>query len=589
MNTTLPLFIGSGYSSTASCIAMYHITGKTALFLLLFTFGAKAGEPEDVKNLLVHFHAGSPTAQRIAIKKLSLRKNLFLFPFFSVQAGHVDRVVRAHAYEGIANFSEDRALPILKNGLNDPSPLVVKSTLALFSRFISEASVKAVIPFLSKQDRSLKLLALRVIGHIGGMKTVKIVTPFLKNSDTLLRTEATKSILNIIRNNSTLLNRGFDAEFLPPVKEAAFSMVSSLLDETIPFLKENLLSEKASDKEKEYAVALFTIFFETLGEKLKTYSLFEEERFYLNKAEAISGRLHSLLKTLIRLAPSSPPVQRGLILNAIANSGLAETIPLLEEGLADPFFLVRIASAKGIASLDGADFASQIVSLTKDSNYYVRLAALEALYFLPTGQNAASLVAMLEEPENDIQYQAAKILGKNRRLSKEMIKTLFSSTDDRVRAVAIHYSGTLENQETTYSLLAKATTDTSPLVREQVVHSISSLSTGSKKVHLLLSLLAAPETFIKREVLIGIQREIQAFAGMQSRSVLKKTLNRMLRDSDSFIRRVSAELLGSVGGLNSRFRLQNLLKNERNPGVLKAAVSSLKKLDERLMRQPNAH
>ena len=119
---------------------------------------------------------------------------------------------------------------------------------------------------------------------------------------------------------------------------------------------------------------------------------------------------YAVIPILETLRDAPDPAVRGFAALTLAQCGRSSVMPALIAALADPDKLVRVATARALASIGPEAVPSLIVALS-DPSWVVRYRAAEALGGIRDPRVSSALVALLDDRRDHVRYMAAKGLA----------------------------------------------------------------------------------------------------------------------------------------------------------------------------------
>jgi HEAT repeat protein len=127
---------------------------------------------------------------------------------------------------------------------------------------------------------------------------------------------------------------------------------------------------------------------------------------FLKDEEVVSRRFPTALwrlrnadYDLRRCGMDPPPTPQALAMNALAELGASQAIPLLRQRIREGNRPNRAAAAHALISLATPGMAGELIDLLRDGDSSVRIAAMDQLARLGSKEALPALLALLQDPE----------------------------------------------------------------------------------------------------------------------------------------------------------------------------------------------
>ncbi len=551
-------------------IKIITTTVKIAFLLFIFQFGLPSSlYANEYDELLRQFQSGSVIEKRLAIKSLKEFNDKSLFSLFKEASNHQDHYIRRHAIEGISRFKTPESFQILKKSLSDPSPFVIEHSIPLFKQFPFPESVDSLLPLLkrpmgrnhielplrgtsektSKENKLLQsniiILTIEALTYLGDKDIVFQITDFLNYPDDKIQALAylnTGVLLQKFKHNYI---KPLDADLEIAVKEDSLATTNRLLELFLPsFIK---TWSNADISVQKNAIWCLGIIADTFIEQLDAYILFEENAKLNRLGVNIRDRLTSIVPLLLAsLEKLEDKELKWYLLTSLSKFRFQDSLPIFIKGLKDSFFLIRIASIKGILELDHDDSIPEILPLLNDPVRVVRLKAIEGLEQTGSSENTPQLVSLLDDKNAQMRWYASKALGAigNEKAVLPLI-TRLKSIDGFTRSVTVQSLGRLGSEEAIESII-EVSDDESYLVREQAGLALGRLKSTEKSFVALIKLLSDKNKYVRRSAFNSLSNILKNPDNRKKHKKMIPMLSFVLRDEDTYIRANASKFIEKI-------------------------------------------
>jgi HEAT repeat protein len=445
---------------------------------------------------------------------------------------HGDAEVVMFSAGVLARTGSPAAIPHLVSLLDHTDINVTQQVIDSLSQLRSSLAVGALLRVLDR-DPWLRFAAVHALGEIGDERAVPALTSLLEDEsvrDVVISAmgkigsaEALRCLFRVLRESGSsetfglcLRSIGEALEFQP--NEEALQRIAEWTELASP------ISAEVQDRLKQVLIA------DAAEEAMVDGAEARKAAAMIVKALKVRP-----LYTALVLAGRDPTLRQVLEFSAVSIG--EEIVPVLEQGL-------------------------------DSSNTSVRLLACECLGAMGCRPAAARIQTLLRDPDRDTRASAIHALMRvGHDPAVPAIAECLTDAEPTVREAAVTALCRMDVEAVTQALLQQAERST---VSRHMVLSIMRANPHAHQRHFILACLTDPAAPVRRAAAEALAR--------QPTSDIVGSLEPLLRDSESEVRRKVVEILGSF---RSR-RVRKLLAEqaERDPETRAAAVRALGNLGD---------